>query len=155
MLLSHCIVRAWYERYFHHTGTFHLSTCEIEMLPLDWTAIWGIHFGGRIPPYEHITHEEVMIMMGIDDPKAFVGTQKVTLKVIDLKERLELKHPPTDVQLRHWMAYFIASCFLREDQTTIPLPILGMFRDLDRLHEYDWGALTYALYLRGLCRFSH
>jgi hypothetical protein len=88
----------------------------------------GIHFGGRIPPREYISHEEVMVMMGIDDPKAFVGTQKTTLKVVALKGKGELQEPPTDVHLRRLMVYFIASCFLGEDQTTIPLPILGMFR---------------------------
>ncbi len=45
MSLSHRLVR-----YFHHTGTFHLSTCEMGVLPFDWSAILGICFGGRIPP---------------------------------------------------------------------------------------------------------
>ena len=97
MLLSHHIVRAWYEHYFHHTGRFHLSTCAVGVLPLDWSAILGILFGGRIPSRERISHEKVMIMMGIDDPKAFVGTQKVALKINALKECLELSQPPTDL----------------------------------------------------------
>jgi hypothetical protein len=29
-----------------------------------------------------------------------------------------------------------------------------MFRDVDTLREYDWGALTYGFYIRGLRRFS-
>ena len=29
-----------------------------------------------------------------------------------------------------------------------------MFRDVDALREYDWGALTYGFYIRGLRRFS-
>jgi hypothetical protein len=29
-----------------------------------------------------------------------------------------------------------------------------MFRDVDALKEYDWGALTYGFYIRGLRRFS-
>jgi hypothetical protein len=85
MSLNHHILRAWYEQYFHHTGTFHLRTCEMGMLPLDWSVILGIRFGGRIHPREYISREEVMVMMGIDDPKAFVGTQKTTLKVVALK----------------------------------------------------------------------
>uniref|UniRef100_A0A2N9GP20 Aminotransferase-like plant mobile domain-containing protein n=1 Tax=Fagus sylvatica TaxID=28930 RepID=A0A2N9GP20_FAGSY len=59
MSLNHRIVRAWYKLYFHHIGTFHLSTCEMVVLPLDWGAILGICFGGRIPPYEYISREEV------------------------------------------------------------------------------------------------
>uniref|UniRef100_A0A2N9HYF8 Aminotransferase-like plant mobile domain-containing protein n=1 Tax=Fagus sylvatica TaxID=28930 RepID=A0A2N9HYF8_FAGSY len=90
MSLNHHILRAWYERYFHHTGTFHMRTCKMGMLPLDWSAILGIRFGGRIHPREYISCEEVMVMMGIDDPKAFVGTQKTTLKVVALKGEREL-----------------------------------------------------------------
>jgi hypothetical protein len=29
-----------------------------------------------------------------------------------------------------------------------------MFRDIDALWEYDWGALTYGFFIRGLRRFS-
>ena len=31
----HTLVRCWVERFFHHTGTFHLSTCEMGVLPVD------------------------------------------------------------------------------------------------------------------------
>uniref|UniRef100_A0A2N9IRV3 Aminotransferase-like plant mobile domain-containing protein n=1 Tax=Fagus sylvatica TaxID=28930 RepID=A0A2N9IRV3_FAGSY len=71
-----------YKRYFHHIGAFHLSTCEMGMLLLDWSAILGIRFEGRIPPREPISHEEAMVMLGIDDLSAFVRTNKVTLKFI-------------------------------------------------------------------------
>ena len=89
MSLNHRI-EAWDERYFHHMRTFHVSTCEIGVLPLDRSGILGIHFGGRIPPREYISREEVMVMLGIDDPKAFIGTQKMTLKVVALKGKGEL-----------------------------------------------------------------
>ena len=29
------LVRCWVERFFHYTGTFHLSTCEMGVLPVD------------------------------------------------------------------------------------------------------------------------
>ena len=45
----HTLVRCWVERFFHHTGTFHLSTCEMGVLPVDWSVILGIRFGGRVP----------------------------------------------------------------------------------------------------------
>jgi hypothetical protein len=71
------------------------------MLLLDWSAILGIRFEGRIPPREPISHEEAMVMLGIDDLSAFVRTNKVTLKVSHLKKHLGLDQPPTDLQLRH------------------------------------------------------
>uniref|UniRef100_A0A2N9F1V6 Reverse transcriptase domain-containing protein n=1 Tax=Fagus sylvatica TaxID=28930 RepID=A0A2N9F1V6_FAGSY len=106
----------------------------------------------RIPPREYISHEEVMVMMGIDDPKAFVRTQKMTLKVVALKGKGKLYEPPTDVRLRRLIVYFIASCFLGKDQTTIPLPILGMFLDLDQLYQdvYRVGADYLDFFLQGV-----
>uniref|UniRef100_A0A2N9H115 Aminotransferase-like plant mobile domain-containing protein n=1 Tax=Fagus sylvatica TaxID=28930 RepID=A0A2N9H115_FAGSY len=83
MSLSHRLVR-----YFHHTGTFHLSTCEMGVLPFDWSAILGICFGG-------------------------------------------------------------------DDQTVVSTSILGLFKDIAMIRECDLGALTYCLYLWGLCCFSH
>uniref|UniRef100_A0A2N9HZ18 Uncharacterized protein n=1 Tax=Fagus sylvatica TaxID=28930 RepID=A0A2N9HZ18_FAGSY len=32
----HPAVWCFIERFFHHTGTFHLSTCEMAVLPVDW-----------------------------------------------------------------------------------------------------------------------
>ena len=87
----------------------------MEMLPLEWSVILGIRFRGRIPPREYISREEVLVMLGIDDPKAFVKTQKTTLKVVTLKGKIELQEPPTDVRLRRLMVYFITSYFLGED----------------------------------------
>ena len=31
----HPSVRCFMERFFHHTGTFHFSTCEMAVLPVD------------------------------------------------------------------------------------------------------------------------
>uniref|UniRef100_A0A2N9G967 Aminotransferase-like plant mobile domain-containing protein n=1 Tax=Fagus sylvatica TaxID=28930 RepID=A0A2N9G967_FAGSY len=95
--VRHPLVRCWVERFFHHTGTIHLSTCEMGVLPVDWSAILGIRFGGRIPPSDPVSDFEALEILGIDDP----------------------------------------AC-----------------RHIDDLRDYDWGALTYGFYIRGLRRFS-
>uniref|UniRef100_A0A2N9FMP4 Aminotransferase-like plant mobile domain-containing protein n=1 Tax=Fagus sylvatica TaxID=28930 RepID=A0A2N9FMP4_FAGSY len=93
----HPLVRCWVERFFHHTGTFHLSTYEMGALDI----------------------------LGIDDPDAIDSTKLPSLKV---------------------------SCFLGNDKSTVPTPIIGMFRNVDALRDYDWGALTYGFYIRvGFC----
>uniref|UniRef100_A0A2N9I571 Aminotransferase-like plant mobile domain-containing protein n=1 Tax=Fagus sylvatica TaxID=28930 RepID=A0A2N9I571_FAGSY len=134
--VRHPLVRCWVERFFHHTGTIHLSTCEVGVLPVDWSAILGIRFGGRIPPSDPVSDFEALEILGIDDPAAII------------------EEPPTELRYRQWTAYFIFSCFLGNDKSTIPTPIVGMFRDIDDLRDYDWGALTYGFYIRGLRRFS-
>uniref|UniRef100_A0A2N9FAK0 Uncharacterized protein n=1 Tax=Fagus sylvatica TaxID=28930 RepID=A0A2N9FAK0_FAGSY len=154
--VRHPLVRCWVERFFHHTGTIHLSTCEVGVLPVDWSAILGIRFGGRIPPSDPVSDFEALEILGIDDPAAIVGKKLFYLKISYLKDLLvrEIEEPPTELRYRQWTAYFIFSCFLGNDKSSIPTPIVGMFRDIDDLRDYDWGALTYGFYIRGLRRFS-
>uniref|UniRef100_A0A2N9G5R8 Aminotransferase-like plant mobile domain-containing protein n=1 Tax=Fagus sylvatica TaxID=28930 RepID=A0A2N9G5R8_FAGSY len=150
--VRHPLVRCWVERFFHHTGTIHLSTCEMGVLPVDWSAILGIRFGGRIPPSDPVSDFEALEILGIDDPAAIVGKKLFYLKISYLRDLLvrEMEEPPTELRYRQWTAYFIFSCFLGNDKSTIPTPIVGMFRDIDDLRDYDWGALTYGFYIRGL-----
>jgi hypothetical protein len=145
MSLSHPLVRCWVERFFHHTGTFHLSSCEMGVLPLDCSAILGIRFGGRVPPSDRISGREALAILGLNYLAACYGFTNVYLRVRYLKEVLEgeLQEPPTDLRYSQWMAYFIFNCFLGDDQSTIPTLIFGMFKDIDTMKEYAWGALTY------------
>jgi hypothetical protein len=113
----HPLVRCWVERFFHHTGIFHLSTCEMGVLPVDWSVILGIRFRGRIPPSEPISDFEALEILGLDDPAAIVGKKLPSLKISYLRDllRREIEEPPTELRYRQWVAYFIFSCFLRND----------------------------------------
>uniref|UniRef100_A0A2N9IIP4 Aminotransferase-like plant mobile domain-containing protein n=1 Tax=Fagus sylvatica TaxID=28930 RepID=A0A2N9IIP4_FAGSY len=144
------------ERFFHHTGTFHLSTCEMAVLPVDWSAILGIRFGGRAPPSEPIDGFEAREILGLADRDAIEGSRRPSVRIRYLADvlRRDREEPPTELRYRQWAAYFIFSCFLGNDRSIVPTPIVGMFRDIDTLREYDWGALTYGFYIRGLRRYS-
>ena len=122
------------ERFFHHTGTFHLSTCEMGVLPVDWSAILGIRIEGRVPPSEPISDLEALEILGIDDLDAIEGKRLPSLKVRYLRDllRRERDEPPTELRYRQWTAYFIFSCFLGNDKSTVPTPIVGMFRGCRR-----------------------
>jgi hypothetical protein len=152
----HPSVGCFVERVFHHTGTFHLSTCEMAVLPVDWSAILGIRFGGRAPPGEPIDGFEAREILGLDDRDAIEGSRRPAVRIRYLADilRRDREEPPTELRYRQWAAYFIFSCFLGNDRSIVPTPIVGMFRDIDTLREYDWGALTYGFYIRGLRRYS-
>uniref|UniRef100_A0A2N9HN70 Aminotransferase-like plant mobile domain-containing protein n=1 Tax=Fagus sylvatica TaxID=28930 RepID=A0A2N9HN70_FAGSY len=104
-----------------------LRTCEMAVLPVDWSAILGIRFGGRAPPSEPIDGFEAREILGLADRDAIEGTRRPSVRI---------------------------RCFLGNDRSIVPTPIVGMFRDIDTLREYDWGALTYGFYIRGLRRYS-
>ena len=88
------------ERFFHHTETFHLSTCEIGVLPVDWSTILGIHFGGRVPPSEPISSPETLDIPSIDDPNTIMGTRSPSLRLRYLGDllRRERDEPPTELR---------------------------------------------------------
>uniref|UniRef100_A0A2N9EEA6 Aminotransferase-like plant mobile domain-containing protein n=1 Tax=Fagus sylvatica TaxID=28930 RepID=A0A2N9EEA6_FAGSY len=135
--MYHPLARCWLERFFHHTGTFHLSTCEMGVLPVDWSAILGIRFGGRVPLSEPVSGAEALDILGIDNPDAIEGARTPSLRIHYLRDLLRRERDELPTELRY-----------------LPTPIDGMFRDVDALWEYDWGALTYGFFIRGLRRFS-
>uniref|UniRef100_A0A2N9G2H6 Aminotransferase-like plant mobile domain-containing protein n=1 Tax=Fagus sylvatica TaxID=28930 RepID=A0A2N9G2H6_FAGSY len=85
-----------------------------------------IRFGGRIPPSDPVSDFEALEILGIDDPAAIVGKKLFYLKISYLKDLLvrEIEEPPTELRYRQWTAYFIFSCFLGNDKSSIPTPIV-------------------------------
>uniref|UniRef100_A0A2N9GMD8 Aminotransferase-like plant mobile domain-containing protein n=1 Tax=Fagus sylvatica TaxID=28930 RepID=A0A2N9GMD8_FAGSY len=124
--------------------------------PVDWSAILGIRFGGRAPPSEPVDGLEAREILGLDDRDAIEGSRRPAVRIRYLADilRRDREEPPTELRYRQWAAYLIFSCFLGNDRSIVPTPIVGMFRDIDTLREYDWGALTYGFYIRGLRRYS-
>uniref|UniRef100_A0A2N9GCR6 Aminotransferase-like plant mobile domain-containing protein n=1 Tax=Fagus sylvatica TaxID=28930 RepID=A0A2N9GCR6_FAGSY len=118
------VSRPEYKEFLIEAG---LRTCEMAVLPVDWSAILGIRFGGRAPPSEPIDGFEAREILGLADRDATEGTRRPSVRI---------------------------RCFLGNDRSIVPTPIVGMFRDIDTLREYDWGALTYGFYIRGLRRYS-
>uniref|UniRef100_A0A2N9GF26 Aminotransferase-like plant mobile domain-containing protein n=1 Tax=Fagus sylvatica TaxID=28930 RepID=A0A2N9GF26_FAGSY len=123
----HPSVGCFVERFFHHTGTFHLSTCEMAVLPVDWSAILGIRFGGRAPPSEPVDGLEAREILGLDDRDAIEGSRRPAVRIRYLADilRRDREEPPTELRYRQWAAYFIFSCFLGNDQVlSFPRPLL-------------------------------
>uniref|UniRef100_A0A2N9ISX8 Aminotransferase-like plant mobile domain-containing protein n=1 Tax=Fagus sylvatica TaxID=28930 RepID=A0A2N9ISX8_FAGSY len=112
----------------------------------------GIRFGGRAPPSEPIDGFEAREILGLADRDAIEGVRRPSVRIRHLADvlRRDREEPPTELRYRQWAAYFIFSCFLGNDRSIVPTPIVGMFRDIDTLREYDWGALTYGFYIRAL-----
>uniref|UniRef100_A0A2N9HBD1 Aminotransferase-like plant mobile domain-containing protein n=1 Tax=Fagus sylvatica TaxID=28930 RepID=A0A2N9HBD1_FAGSY len=105
-------------------------TCEMAVLPVDWSAILGIRFGGRAPPSEPIDGFEAREILGLADRDATEGTRRPSVRIRYLADvlRRDREEPPTELRYRQWAAYFIFSCFLGNDRSIVPTPIVGMFR---------------------------
>uniref|UniRef100_A0A2N9F9X4 Aminotransferase-like plant mobile domain-containing protein n=1 Tax=Fagus sylvatica TaxID=28930 RepID=A0A2N9F9X4_FAGSY len=112
----HPAVWCFIERFFHHTGTFHLSTCEMAVLPVDWSAILGIRFGGRAPPSEPIDGFEAREILGLADRDAIEGTRRPSVRIRYLADvlRRDREEPPTELRYRQWAAYFHFQLLSRE-----------------------------------------
>uniref|UniRef100_A0A2N9HGY2 Aminotransferase-like plant mobile domain-containing protein n=1 Tax=Fagus sylvatica TaxID=28930 RepID=A0A2N9HGY2_FAGSY len=113
-------------------GPFLQHPLRVSVPPGDWSAILGIRFGGRAPPSEPIDGFEAREILGLADRDAIEGIP---------------------ASFREDSASG-GSAFSGMTGPSFPRPLFGMFRDIDTLREYDWGALTYGFYIRGLRRYS-
>ena len=66
--MRHEIVEALVWRFHMETSTFHLSCREYVILPLDWTAIFGIRFSGYSILTDDISFEMAYELLGIPFP---------------------------------------------------------------------------------------
>ena len=63
--MRHGIGEALVRRFQAETSTFHLSCKKYAVLPLDWTAILGIRFGGHQILTEEISFNMAYDLLGI------------------------------------------------------------------------------------------
>uniref|UniRef100_A0A2N9FHI2 Aminotransferase-like plant mobile domain-containing protein n=1 Tax=Fagus sylvatica TaxID=28930 RepID=A0A2N9FHI2_FAGSY len=112
------------ERFFHHTGTFHLSTCEMAVLPVDWSAILGIRFGGRAPPSEPIDGFEAMEILGLADRDAIEGVRRPSVRIRHLVDvlRRDREEPPTELRYRHRSAFLASGSLPSSGPLSTSLP---------------------------------
>uniref|UniRef100_A0A2N9FHL4 Aminotransferase-like plant mobile domain-containing protein n=1 Tax=Fagus sylvatica TaxID=28930 RepID=A0A2N9FHL4_FAGSY len=89
------------------------------------------------PPSEPIPGDEALAILGLDGLDAIDGKKLPSVRVRYLADvlRRDREEPPTELRYRQWAAYFIFSCFLGNDKSTVPTPIVGMFRDIDALRD--------------------
>lgn len=66
--MRHWIAEALVRQFHTKTGTFHLSCGEYVVLPINWTTILGIRFGGHQIPTDEITFEMASDLLGIPFP---------------------------------------------------------------------------------------
>ena len=66
--MRHRIGKALVQQFHAETGTFHLNCGEYMILPLDWTAILGIKFGGFPIPTNEMNFKMASELLGIHLP---------------------------------------------------------------------------------------
>lgn len=66
--MRHEIREALVRRFHAKTGTFHLGRGKYAVLPLDWTAILGIRFGGLLILTEEMSFDMACELLGIPLP---------------------------------------------------------------------------------------
>uniref|UniRef100_A0A2N9FU18 Uncharacterized protein n=1 Tax=Fagus sylvatica TaxID=28930 RepID=A0A2N9FU18_FAGSY len=89
-----------------------LRTCEMAVLPVDWSAILGIRFGGRAPPSEPIDGssrlERFWVLLIAMLQRA---TRRPSVRIRYLADvlRRDREEPPTELRYRQWAAILSSS----------------------------------------------
>ena len=66
--MRHMIVETLVQWFHVEIGTFHLSCGEYAVLPLEWTTILGLRFGGYPVPTEFVDFDVVSKLLCINYP---------------------------------------------------------------------------------------
>lgn len=160
MHICHSLIEALWERFFAETGSYHLPTLELAPTPLDWSALLGIRFGGLLVPQSTLLKVEINEILGMDALRAeyqdiYEGKgDKLKINLHALCKTIPWNSNPDEFALRRFFLYFIGSCFLGQDKSTIPAHLVGAVRDSSKIGEYDWGGITFGYYLRCIRRFA-
>lgn len=142
------------ERWFGKTNTLHLPSCEIGPTPVDWTMVTGVPFGGRKLGVKPITMNRALELLGVGNYA--IVDNKIGLSKIRPSEE-ELEDEPTNGEVkekvfRRLFLYVIGSCFFNNNRSVISHKLVECLERIDRVRNYDWGAMTYAAFLAGMRR---
>ncbi|GMY32964.1 serine/threonine-protein phosphatase 7 long form homolog isoform X4 [Fagus crenata] len=143
MHIRHSLIEALWERFFAETGTYHLPTLELAPTPLDWSALLGIRFGGLLVPQSTLLKVEINEILGMDALRAeyqdiYEGKgDKLKINLHALYKTIPWNANPDEFALRRFFLYFIGSCFLGQDKSTIQAHLVGAVRDSSKIDRDD------------------
>jgi len=123
--MMHKIGEALVQQFHVETSTFHLSSGEYAILPLDWMAILGIRFSGCPIPIDDMTFE--MACELLDIPLPLTTNTRGYFRPIALPQiRTEWLQgcipwgvSPTDIHLRQFFLYFLGTCFFGNNRLVV------------------------------------
>ncbi|XP_074370743.1 uncharacterized protein LOC141711923 isoform X3 [Apium graveolens] len=142
------------ERWFGKTNTLHLSSCEIGPTPVDWTMVTGVPFGGRSIGVKPISMDRALELLGFGK-EAIVDNKIGLSKIIPSEKELEDEPATGEVKekvFRRLFLYVIGSCFFNNNRSVISHKLVECLERIDKVRNYDWGAMTFAAFLAGMRR---
>ncbi|KAL0004692.1 hypothetical protein SO802_012253 [Lithocarpus litseifolius] len=120
----------------------------------------GISIRGDILPTETMTRKEVSQTLGMhrvkkSKRKIFVGVGDNLKVMLDLLfASIPWKKHLNDYVLRSFFLYFVGSCFLSGEKSTIRARLVRALVDLSRIETYDRGGLFFRYHLHSMRQFA-
>ena len=114
--MRHVIPKTLVQRFHAETGTFHLSYREYAVLPLYWTAILSLRFGGYLVLTDFVDFDVVKELLGIRYPftpvrrQYFGPTDKPQIHMEWLRVSIPWELKPDDITFKQFFFYLIRSC---------------------------------------------
>ena len=149
------------ERWFDTTHTFHWSSGEMTMTPLDLFALTVIPAGGRpieMSPMIRITEAGIEVALGW-----FPGSTSVPHGALIKRLRREsLRTASGGVQLTHravrqfartMILMLIQECFVARGGDEVGLLWLVLLQDFSIIHTWDWSGLILSVLYESMDSF--
>lgn len=138
------VLRAFAERWWATTNTFHFSFGEMTITPLDFSMLTGLPCGGTAIPFHRDIHRDPVFLtrcLGARFAESAMFSEQISVSALREFFRDYACETADDVDIlaRAFLLFLLGSSLLSSVDSTIHLGFLRALEDLDVTSRYDWG----------------
>ncbi|XP_028117595.1 serine/threonine-protein phosphatase 7 long form homolog [Camellia sinensis] len=161
--LDHPLITALVERWRTETHTFHFPTGQATVTLQDVSVLYGLRIDGRAVtgPDPPLTRDQWIALcaelLGVAPTPADLQAGRVRVRWLSEQFQGHLPdHAPDELVQQYARAYILwligGVLLFDKSQNLLKLMYLPLFRDIDVIGQYSWGAVALACLYRMLCR---
>ena len=138
------MLKAFAERWWATTNTFHFSFGEMTITPLDFSMLTGLPCGGKaIPLYRNIHQDPASLTrcLGVRFAESAMLTEHISVTALRefFRDFICETEEDTEILARAFILFLLGSSLLSSIDNTVHLGFLRALEDLDVTSQYDWG----------------
>ena len=138
------VLKAFAERWWATTNTFHFGFGEMTITPLDFSMLTGLPCGGTAIPFYRDIHQDPVFLtrcLGTQFAESAMLSEHISVPTLRefFRDFIYETADDIDILARAFLLFLLGSSLLSSIDNTIHLGFLRALEDLDATSRYDWG----------------